>query len=412
MDEGAGMGDYTLWVAVDGGPYNAVVTTTDTATIFTGEVGHTYAFYTIARDLVGNEEAPPTVADATTQIVGEDQCPNDPQKTSPGLCGCGVADTDSDGDGTPDCQDQCPSDATKTSPGACGCGTAESVVGQACTTGLLGVCSAGTKVCPGGVVSCQQSQQPAAESCDGLDNNCNGQVDEGLTVDADQDGFTTPSSCTGSKNDCDDTNRTIHPGVAEVCGDTIDQDCDGRDAVCPPTGPTLYLHGTTTTLFLNATAPTATTTKTKDSPTVTFAKGNPWQEIGVWSAAPGQVSTLSALGTLRLWLGLKTSDDVGTQFDVKAEVRKGGALIATGAVQCITGLTRNPQQATEVAVPFGTFSPVSFGTEPLSVRLLTRIGTTGEGGKCSGPGGSHTSAQGLRVYFDAITRPAGVSVTP
>jgi hypothetical protein len=36
-------------------------------------------------------------------------CHNDPNKTEPGLCGCGVDDSaDSDGDGTADCVDQCP----------------------------------------------------------------------------------------------------------------------------------------------------------------------------------------------------------------------------------------------------------------------------------------------------------------
>ncbi len=34
-----------------------------------------------------------------------DTCPNDSQKTEPGVCGCGVPDTDSDHDGTPDCID-------------------------------------------------------------------------------------------------------------------------------------------------------------------------------------------------------------------------------------------------------------------------------------------------------------------
>jgi hypothetical protein len=33
-----------------------------------------------------------------------DQCPYDPNKIVPGLCGCGVADMDSDQDATPDCQ--------------------------------------------------------------------------------------------------------------------------------------------------------------------------------------------------------------------------------------------------------------------------------------------------------------------
>ena len=54
-----------------------------------------------------------------------DKCPNDSQKTEPGACGCGVADTDSDKDGTPDCNDKCPGDPQKTAPGQCGCNKAE-----------------------------------------------------------------------------------------------------------------------------------------------------------------------------------------------------------------------------------------------------------------------------------------------
>jgi hypothetical protein len=54
-----------------------------------------------------------------------DQCPNDSNKTSPGICGCGVPDTDSDKDGTPDCKDGCKDDPLKTAPGQCGCGKPE-----------------------------------------------------------------------------------------------------------------------------------------------------------------------------------------------------------------------------------------------------------------------------------------------
>jgi cysteine-rich repeat protein len=52
-----------------------------------------------------------------------DQCPNDPNKTVPGVCGCGTPDTNSDGDGAYDCQETCDTDPNKTSPGVCGCGT-------------------------------------------------------------------------------------------------------------------------------------------------------------------------------------------------------------------------------------------------------------------------------------------------
>ena len=54
-----------------------------------------------------------------------DQCPNDPNKTEPGACGCGYSDVDSDGDSTPDCLDSCPEDPTKVRPGRCGCGTSD-----------------------------------------------------------------------------------------------------------------------------------------------------------------------------------------------------------------------------------------------------------------------------------------------
>jgi subtilisin family serine protease len=54
-----------------------------------------------------------------------DSCPTDPGKTTPGVCGCGVADTDSDGDGAADCVDGCASDIGKTAAGVCGCGVSD-----------------------------------------------------------------------------------------------------------------------------------------------------------------------------------------------------------------------------------------------------------------------------------------------
>lgn len=64
-------------------------------------------------------------ADSDGDGVGDacDDCPNDANKTSPGACGCQVADGDSDGDGVPDCFDACPNDPDKQTTGACGCGT-------------------------------------------------------------------------------------------------------------------------------------------------------------------------------------------------------------------------------------------------------------------------------------------------
>ncbi len=62
-----------------------------------------------------------TDSDGTADCI--DGCPADPGKTDPGVCGCGVPDTDSDSDGSADCIDGCPADPGKTHPGICGCGT-------------------------------------------------------------------------------------------------------------------------------------------------------------------------------------------------------------------------------------------------------------------------------------------------
>ena len=61
---------------------------------------------------------------------------------------------------------------------ACG-GVCSNSVGTNCETGKLGICAAGKIACSGGSLVCAQNQQPAAETCDAVDNNCNGQVDEG-----------------------------------------------------------------------------------------------------------------------------------------------------------------------------------------------------------------------------------------
>lgn len=76
--------------------------------------------------------------------------------------------------------------------------------GEACNTGMMGVCAAGLTRCGG--TGCQQSTMPSSETCDGQDNDCDGMTDEG-------DGL-----CTGG-NVCD-RGRCVPPCVEGACFDT------------------------------------------------------------------------------------------------------------------------------------------------------------------------------------------------
>ena len=51
-------------------------------------------------------------------------------------------------------------------------------------------------------------------------------------VDEDGDGFDAISATCKTGNDCDDGNAEINPDGTEICGDSIDQNCDFADESC------------------------------------------------------------------------------------------------------------------------------------------------------------------------------------
>ena len=72
----------------------------------------------------------------------------------------------------------------------------------------------------------------ATEICgDGIDQDCNG-FDTSCDVDNDGDGYLSSIDPFDPSYDCDDNDRNIHPGATEICDDGIDQDCDGSDLAC------------------------------------------------------------------------------------------------------------------------------------------------------------------------------------
>ncbi len=107
----------------------------------------------------------------------------------------------------------------------CGCSEGEE---QPCWPGSeetrgKGVCADGVQRClpTGQWGDCEGAVLPDVEACDGVDNDCNGFVDD---VDVDGDSFW---ACPGvSQRDCDDANRNVFPGALEECNG-IDDNCNG-----------------------------------------------------------------------------------------------------------------------------------------------------------------------------------------
>ena len=117
------------------------------------------------------------------------------------------------------------------------------------TTALACSAPSGYADTPGDCDDALSTVFPGAEEvCNAIDDDCDNMTDEDAIdaatwyLDLDHDGFGDESTgavtCSPGENatenntDCDDANPRAHPDAIEICGNAVDEDCDGSDAGC------------------------------------------------------------------------------------------------------------------------------------------------------------------------------------
>ena len=110
-----------------------------------------------------------------------------------------------------------------------------------CGDGKITETGTATGTASGGTATETSTGQPSTEVCNGIDDDLDGEIDEGLTLstfyrDADEDGYgvmgntveacEAPEGYVAQAGDCDDTEPDVYPGAWDGC-DGLDNDCDG-----------------------------------------------------------------------------------------------------------------------------------------------------------------------------------------
>ena len=148
-----------------------------------------------------------------------DTCADDMNKTEPGICGCGVADTDTDGDHTVDCLDPCADDMNKTEPGICGCGVADTDTDGDQTADCHDACAGDPQKTVPGICGCGASDIDA-------DGDGTANCDDSCATDSHK---TAPGACGCGVADTDTDGDSVADCNDPCPNDPVnDADADGH----------------------------------------------------------------------------------------------------------------------------------------------------------------------------------------
>lgn len=225
----------------------------------------------------------------------------------------------------------------------------------------------------------------ATEICNGIDDNCDGQVDEGCGsntwyADTDADTYgdlnnfvvdnnpTPPAGYVADSTDCDDNNAAVNPGATEICGNGIDDNCNGQ---VDENSPSLADAGADTavcsvnSITLGATAPLVGSGSWS---VVSGVGGNIAQPNNPNSAFSGQYNKPYVLEWTTSNGGCVFTDQVTVIF-VNTNYSPGRIAGFSGQTSAVCGLTQ-----TYAAIPNHPYATYAWSGFPAGTIVNTQSG--------------------------------------